>query len=342
MTQKLFDRYIEFINANKDSAPHFDYIQLTQKQNRFQYVGGQIINNNLYAIVNCAEKMLKYDISKKDIAFTGQFDKTDFKWTGGCCYDGNLYAFPRSANCLLKYYTESNIFEEIPCAHNYTGEHHYGGVCTKDGIIYQPPRNTNHILKWDIKNRTNKKIVINEGKVCRYCGSVIHPNGYIYFIPEDDFCVIKMDMKTEEISYIDVPVSGFAFNPVIAADGNIYGFRCENGILKIDIKYDKVSILHSDFKIGAYGTKCGINGKLYSLSGYTNDIWEFDPFNNTIKNCFSVEGNNGVNYAGGAVDLQGNIYAVPVHAENILKISFKNFNENIPIDIYDAFFKDFY
>jgi hypothetical protein len=38
----MFEKFIEFIRKNKDLAPDFKIIPLTEKQNRFQYVGGQI------------------------------------------------------------------------------------------------------------------------------------------------------------------------------------------------------------------------------------------------------------------------------------------------------------
>jgi len=338
----MFEKFIEFTRKNRDLTPDFKIIPLTEKQNRFQYVGGQIKDGVLYGVVNSAEKMLKYDISKGTMTFSGQFDCVDFKWTGGCSYNGAIYFFPRSKNNLLKYITDTNSFEEIDGGLSYDGEHHYGGVCTPDGMIYQPPRSTDHILKWDIKNKTCKKIQINSGQVCRYCGSVIHPNGNIYFIPEKDFCVIKMNIKTEEISYIDGPVCGMAFNPAIAANGNIYGFRSGNGILKIDTKTDKVKLLYEDCKMGSYGTKCGINGKLYSLPGYTNDVWAFDPFSEVLEKCYSIDAQNQVNYAGGAVDLNGDIFALPVHADSIFEISFKKYHIRVPPDIYNAFFKDCY
>ena len=342
MKNNLMERYAGFVSKNKMLSPDFETIPLIERQNSFQYVGGQMIGRNLYSIVNSAEKMLKYSIPVGTMEFMGQFDDTDFKWTGGCAYQNILYAFPRFADSLLAYDPRSDTFEEISCGFDYKKEHHYGGVCTSDGMIYQPPRNTDHILKWDIKNKTCKKIQINNGSECRYCGSVIHPDGFIYFIPEKDFCVIKMDIYTERISYIGEPVSGMTFNPVVAADGNIYGFRVQNGILKIDPSCDKVSIMYGNCNTGAYGTKNGINGRLYSLPGYTNDIWEFDPLGDGLKKCGSVYGKYAVNYAGGAVDLNGDIYALPVHADNILKINFGKYGVRIPPDIYDAFFKDFY
>ena len=345
--KNLFDKYMRFVNENKDLIPNFKHIDLTKKQNSFQYVGGQVLNGNLYAIINSSEKMMVYNISKGKMDFIGFFDKTDFKWTGGCIYNNNLYAFPRFENSLLKYCPKTDSFEKIPSDFNYEQEHHYGGVCTKEGIIYQPPRNSDHILKWDIKNRTCKKIQINNGENSRYCGSVIHPNGYAYFIPERDFCVIKMDLRTEKTECIGDVVSGMAFNPVVAPDGNIYGFRSGigmdgSGIMKIDTVADKVSILHKNFIFGAYGTKNGINGKIYSLPGYTNDVWEFNLLNHELKKCYTLNENESVHYAGGAVNFNGDIYAIPVHANNILKISFGRYERNIPSDIYNAFFRDFY
>lgn len=42
MTKKLFDAYMSFINKNRDLIPEFNHIPLTEKQNSFQYVSGQI------------------------------------------------------------------------------------------------------------------------------------------------------------------------------------------------------------------------------------------------------------------------------------------------------------
>ena len=250
--------------------------------------------------------------------------------------------FPRRENKLLVYHTDTEKFEELPCDFEYVGEHHYGGVCTANGIIYQPPRNTNHILKWDLRNKTCKKISLNSDKPCRYCGSIIHPNGFIYFTPENGHRVMRLNIKSDEIDFIGEPLQCMVFNPTIAIDGNVYGFGSGNGIVKIDVQRNAVSVIYKDFRFGAYGTKAGINGKLYSLPGYTNDVMEFDPKTSAIKKFFSLNTKFEINYAGGATNLNGNIYALPVHADNILLIDFNEENKIIPQDLFNAFFKDFY
>lgn len=140
-----------------------------------------------------------------------------------------------------------------------------------------------------------------------------------------------------------MPIPCIAFNPIVAPDGNIYGFRAVGGgLVKIDTSTDTVSILHEDCIISAYGTKNGINGKLYSLPGYTGDVWEFNPLTSELKKYYSLSEKEKVHYAGGAIAPNGDIYAIPVHADNILKISFEKYKINIPGDIYNEFFKDFY
>ncbi len=342
MSKNLMERYREFVLQNRHLSPIFSHIMIPEKQNSFQYVGGQIFEGTLYSVINSAQKMMRYRLRDQSFHFSSDFGNEDFKWTGGCFYNGILYMFPRRSCDLLAYDQAYDRFEKVSCKTDYLGEHHYGGVCTKAGIIYQPPRNTNHILKWDISRKHYETITVNNGNNCRYCGSVIHPNGYIYMIPEKDAPIIKIDLDTEKIYEIGEAVRGMAFNPVVAANGNIYGFRAKNGILKIDTKTDSVSVLHSDIPIRAYGSKCRINGNIYSLPGYTKDIWEFDPFEESLRRCYELSEERNVHYAGGATDRNGDIYGIPVHADSLLKISFHDFDIQIPEDIFDSFFTDCY
>lgn len=339
--------YYNFVMENRESEPKTEIIKLTEKQHSFQYVGGQITDNKLYGCVNSATKMLKYDISTGDMEFVGDFSCVDFKWTGGGIYEDNLYFFPRVENSLLIYSPTDNTFTKEECEFNYEKEHHYGGVITDNGIIYQPPRNTNHILKWDLNTKKCEKIYINNKEVCRYCSNIIHPNGYIYFIPEKDFDIIKMNIKTEKSEYLKTSFDCMCFNCVIGADGNIYGFRSATGdygkgIVKINVECDTVELLHTECEFGAYGTKNAINGKIYAIPGYYNDVWEFDPFTNSIKKIYTVNQKCDVHYAGGPIDINGDIYSVPVKADNVLKLSFGHCNKIIPKDIYNKYFRNFY
>ena len=74
----MLNKYRDFTRKHSELSPKFEWIPLTELQNRFQYVGGQIENGVLYSVVNSAEKMLTYDISKDKISFYGDFSKEDF------------------------------------------------------------------------------------------------------------------------------------------------------------------------------------------------------------------------------------------------------------------------
>ena len=86
----MLKKYLDFVYKYKEFKPNFEVIKLSQKQNSFQFVGGQIANNKLYSIVNSSEKMLRYNLKTKEMQFLGEFSKTDFKWTGGCVYENMM------------------------------------------------------------------------------------------------------------------------------------------------------------------------------------------------------------------------------------------------------------
>lgn len=333
--------FYEFTKQNRELKPAFRTIKLPEQLNRFQFVGGQFYEGKVYSVVNSAESMMIYDTENGEVSYCGSFPADDFKWTSGCVYNGKIVMFPRSADTMLMYDVNSGSFSEIPSGFNYTCEHHYGGILTNDGIVYQPPRNSDHILRWNLNDGTCAKIKISGGS-CRYCGGVIAPNGYAYFIPEVNLKVLRMNLNTEEIEPIGEPINGMAFNMTFAPDGNMYGFR-NHGILRFDVESEKFSVIFNDINFGAYGTKCGINGKLYSLPGYNNNMWEFDPITQQQPQiCYTADHDCDIHYAGGAADMSGNIYAIPIFDNELLVISFAHHNVNIPAEIYNTRFVDFY
>lgn len=86
----IFEELKEFTQKNKDAVPKIITIPVERK-NRFQYVGGQIADDKLYAVPNSAETMLRYDIKTGKADFFGRFNDTDFKWSGGCMYKDVFY-----------------------------------------------------------------------------------------------------------------------------------------------------------------------------------------------------------------------------------------------------------
>lgn len=317
----------------------FNYVEIGSSKKKHKWVGAQILNDDVFFIPNDETRILKINNS---LEYLDAVQEGFFKWSGSCLWNDSVYCFPRSANSFLK--IRNDIVEEIPLSIVYKKEHHYSGVCTKEGIVYQPPRNTNHILKTDLKTGISKQIDIVNQKFkidFRYCGSIIHPNGYIYFFPEYGR-VIKLNPKSDEWCFIGKRVSTMCFDAKIGLDGNIYGYSAyQNGIMKINVIQDMVKMIHTEFAPGAYGTKYGLDGCLYSIPGDGTKVWKYDIDSDTLEEIYDLKDSSKAKYAGGITLRDGRIICVPATADSILVMQ-PNKSGKIPSDLYEIYCKDNY
>lgn len=325
-TQSNVEYSVKFVKFERSNVVH-------------KWVGAQMIHNSIYFIPNDEERVLMYGNCPEyyECKKCGEF-----KWTGGCVWNGSVFGFPRSANSFLK--ITNNHIEEIPLSIVYNKEHHYSGVCCENGIVYQPPRNTNHILKTDLKTGISEQIDIVDAKYginFRYCGSIIHPNGFIYFFPENGK-VIKLDPELDKWSFIGKRVSTMCFDAKIGNDGNIYGFSAyNNGIMKINVKYNTVEMIHKEFAPKAYGTKYGIDGWLYSIPGDGAKIWKYNIDDDIVEEVFDLKDSSKAKYAGGVTLQNGKIVCVPATASSILILE-PNCEGVIPDGMYSKYINDNY
>lgn len=331
----------EFHNLmDKSITYEISRVELEPSDVKHKWVGAQFYHGKVYAIPNDETRTLCYDLVT---SYIGHTDKGLFKWTGGCIWNDTIYCFPRTANSFLK--INENSVEEIPLTFEYKNEHHYSGVCTKDGIVYQPPRNTNHILKTNLDTGASTKIIIVDEKYhvnFRYCGSIIHPNGYIYFFSENNERVIKLDSKTDKWCFIGDKIPTMCFDAKVGVDGNIYGFSAYcNGIMKIDVTNDTVQMIHTDIEPGAYGTKYGVDGCLYSVPGDGREIFRYDVESNKVEAIFDLKDKAKAKYAGGATLPQGRIIYIPAKEKNIIELS-PNKEVTISKQVYEFFCIDNY
>lgn len=354
---KAFLAFKEYTELNKDITYEHTLIPMEKLEHRCKWVGGRFYDNRLIGITNCAPAYmyLRLGCSHGEVKQLDSCD-SDFMWTGGSVYNDSLYFFPRTANEVFCFDKSIDAISRRKLKYRYKGEHHYGGVMTDDGIIYQPPRDTDHILVIDVKEDDegwNRKIQLKPRifkKKLRYCGSLIHPNGFIYFFPEEDDRVIKLDPKTDEWKYIGEKVSTMTFNAKVARDGNIYGYSAYRpGIMKIDVEREAVSMIHTDTDFGAFGTKMGINGKLYSIPGDGDKIYAFDTDKDEIAIVGKIDSDKKAKFAGGAAGEDGSIYGIPAEENMILKLTpvrdAKADSEEsgqIPKECFSIYFEDDY
>lgn len=343
---ETFQEYKKYVSDNRNVEYTVEMIPIKKSEQNFKWVGGQIEKKCLYGIVNGEMYFLKYSLSDKSVQYYGKFSSAPFKWTGGCIWKGNLYGFPRSAASLLRLDLNSQNIYEIPLKIDASKEHHYGGVCSDKGLVYQPPRDTDNILVLDLNLETARKIQLAPKKWkirFRYCGSIIHPNGYAYFFPEHKGRVIKLNLETEKWSFIGKTISTMVFDAKVAVDGNIYGYSAYcPGMLKINVTDNSCEMIHIEESFGAYGTKLGINGRLYSIPGDGSCIWEYNPVVDELRKILDLHDEKKAKFAGGAITEQGDIFAIPAQENCICHLISTETNLIIPKQVMLRYFNDNY
>ena len=304
----------------------------------FKWVGGCLASNGrIYGIPNGNRQVLEIDPVTGRYCLFGYTSSGNFKWTG-CAVgeDGLIYGMPRSANSVLVIDPVSQSVKEHSIGTNYGQDHHYGG-CIVGKKIYLAPRTANHILVINIDDwstyRLGETILTT---TTRYSAVLKHPNGYIYFIPERNAKLLKLDPNTDTIIECGNIISscsvyGAAIDPSTL---NIYGFtgyRIAGGIMKIDVNNsDELTFIHeSEVETGYYGSKLGINGKIYSIVGNGTILYEYDPSNDTVTNIATISDTEGGDYneakcAGGVLTEDGSIYLIPAKGRHIYKLNFGN------------------
>ena len=111
--------------------------------------------------------------------------------------------------------------------------------------------------------------------------------------------------------------------------------------MKIDVSSDVVEMIHQEITPGAYGTKYGIDGCLYSVPGDGSCIWKYDVVSDTINMVYDLKDDSKAKYAGGLTLPNGDILCVPATASSLLIIK-PDKNTKIPESIYKVFCQDNY
>lgn len=277
--------------------------------------------NCFYAIPVCSGDVMKYNVGSNEIKFLGPIEGKNYEYTGGA-FDAKrrcIWGFPRNSNKLLKVDVDKDKLEEISLDVDYKCDgihdaHHYSGVLAGD-YIYCPPRNKGEgILKIDLDSYKtyNLPIPCEDGAKLHFSGSILHPDGKVYFLPSGSNAVTVMDLKTEEIEIFPEKAGYMNFGGDVWVDGNIYCV-CDIGVIKIDVKNKETTVVNK-FRNPEryYGALFHPNGKLYAC-GFNNDILEFDPGTSKVRIAakqYDIQGGYSNNTIGQIMD-DGNLYLTP-------------------------------
>ena len=292
----------------------------------YKYCGAVLGDDGMiYGIPSGAKNVIKIDPSRNTYELLGDLSDQSFKWTTGCNHtDGCIYGFTRSSNTLLQIDIIKKEVFEINLGLSYKAEHHYSGILYGNRI-YQPPRRNNTILCINLDNKMVHQISLTSLPVkMGYTGSILHPNGFVYFMPESWGKVMVFNPETEMITFIGKIVKCSVYNPVVSHNGHIYGFGYSYGILKIEPETNSVSVLFNNIFFGSATTVIGVNGKLYNLVGCSDTLYEFDSDTESLKTIGNINSESCVECkcAGGVVTTDVTICCIPAFADHIYKLMF--------------------
>ncbi|QAR34189.1 hypothetical protein EP073_12475 [Geovibrio thiophilus] len=334
--------YLRFADSNSSMLLDcIKKIQVKKMGYKAKWVGGTLFGDMLFCIPNSADCVMVYNIKNDDVSYFGDVGSESYKWTSCCVYKDKIYGFPRSSNSLLEIDPQKMTVSLVPLNTSYKGEHHYAGAVTADGLMYLPPRDENHILAVDLNTYSAEKIPLCPSTLkikFRYQNGILHYDGNIYFFPENNEKVLVLNPETKSFRYIGNKLNCYVFEAQICGDGNIYGFSNKKGILKIDVKNQTTEMLHNDIIFGSYGTKHGLNGKLYSMPGASSIIYEYDTGKDILTHVSSVEEQGKAKCAGGVTTDDGSIIAVPAYGDYLYRFKFNNVTTPLPAAMKHSLF----
>lgn len=336
----------DYVSSHRDVCYRLSTSIGVGEVNSFDYVGAQAAGDSVFLVPNGADNIarVKEDGTASRICFSKEEDGGPFRWTGGALWRNNLVCFPRSSNNLLLLSLQTLEPSLIPLGLDYDREHHYGGVLVGD-TVYQPPRGEDCVLCINLNTMATTRMPLSVKGVswrASYCGSCLHPNGLVYFLPQKGR-VIELEPLSGRWRFIGPPLDAKTYGAALAPDGCLYGFSgYANGIIRVDPEQSNAEMLRCDIGCpGAYGTRLGVNGKLYSVPGDGDFVLEFDPITLNVREvCRLGEFGQKAKCAGSATLPDGSFAFAPALGNEAFFLS-PDRSVSIPVDLFDLF-SDFY
>lgn len=190
--------------------------------------------------------------------------------------------------------------------------------------IYGLPNAAGNICKID--TLTDTVSTFGSGISTGYLGGVLFGQ-YIYAIPYTAQRILKIDTTTDTYSFIGpaLSIAGSAkyHGSVLAPNGNIYGIpRDATQVIKVN----PITDTYTYFGQVGTGTNKWMGGVLagdyiYCIPYDDRIILKICWIDDTVSAVDGLLPNLGNKYIGGAIAVNGNIYACPYNANNVLKIN---------------------
>jgi len=293
--------------------------------------GAIAANGCIYAIPDCAARVLKFDPSNNSSCLIGDdFGAQDCKFYGAVLSsNGNVvYGVPCNFNQFLKINTENDTTSLIgnSLATSSMGFNSYmSGATAKDGRIYCMPFDATHILCLDPV--TEETFFVGQdltSSSSKYSSTVLGEDGCLYGMPSTYLTqVVKYDVDKNITTFIDCGKCSTG-GGVLAPNGNIYGMPYHDShILCLNVKEQTTSFVGTPFPGHSRweGGTVGEDGCIYFVPYFSSNVLKFDPIDHDITILQPELTQSGCKWSFSVLGHDGHIYCIPCRANHVLRIN---------------------
>ena len=290
----------------------------------------------LYGIPCDAPRVVKFNPLDKSLTEIGpDFGEGGEKWLCGVLANtGSIYCAPGDADQILKIDTIQGTVEtlddvELP---ETGGDLWASGALARDNNIYYMPYCARRIMRLNPDNDTLSSVGEDLGEeYCKYYGTVVGNDDYVYGIPNWSTRIIKFDTTNPDTTSTVGEEAEKSFecgNGVLAGNGYIYAVNDLGQVLQIDITssgcYTWIGdpIYSKDGDGTGWGDAIvGVDKCIYWPPCFANRVLKFDPETQQLPSLVGDDfGQQRDKWNGGALATDGAIYCIPLSSSQVLAI----------------------
>jgi len=239
-----------------------------------KYYGGAFDGDNIYFAPYEAEAIMQINKETKKAELI-TLDKGANKYKGAA-YDGeNIWFFPATGKDVLKM-TSLGEIKKYTIPYTLPEEAFCGGIFANEKI-YLVPSSYKNIVILDCVTGDFSEIPISNA-----CSGAVTDGGNIWFIPQSEKAVFKLNLKNNELSKINFPdkmTDSYTFSGG-ASDGRNIWMAPSFG--SHSVKYDTVNGKFTSYHLE--------NGGTYSGGAFDGECVWFAPF--SAQSPLKIKGNN--------------------------------------------------
>lgn len=332
--------------SNDNFSNYFDWTTNNKGMEVIEMITSS--NDMAYGIGYSEQKDMKVITSVKDVTAV----LSNNPWKGAVVHpNGKVYFFPCDDITMMEYEPISETVTRWGNVGSTSTDKLTGGVLYPDGMMYSLPSAGFSVGYGVVKYNPYLKTIsiIGAGLVgVNTRGSIVHPNGNIYGVPDRDGVLVfdPRSNKWYDFGAATIGTGATYWGGCLHPNGKIY---CPTytpgieGVIEIDVDTEKINFISCFPQIVANnslfkGIVLAPNKLMYAIPHSSERIMEVNPYTRTCRpvgvNINALTGITTGKFATGCLGADGYIYMMPSQTgiNSVLKFDWRTYNcELIPI-----------